>query len=496
MSGNLTELVQHLCTLSRAHVGAARQALAKDQGGRSHGEALRHLWAGELRKVVDLTSALLAQEPEGERRFESYRLWIEALAERRETASLVALRDHLFLRGQADPSDHATYVALRGLVHLELDELGGARLLARAVADCSDNPYCLELSQRVASRTATAEIPDLCRATVPITDYCLWQSLARGLLAGRQEEALNEVLAFVRETFPGATLPHLFEYHRCIDASFYAGAALVAERLVELYPQNVDFLYYNAYALYEDGDYPSARKLLNETLRLSGDKDAEVIGLLGHCNAKLGGPEKASQYLQKAVSLLAAEGLPTSHISLELATVEEELRGDQPEVATALPQTPKRWMVKLSPRRNYELLTSSQSSIDRLIRPLGSAPKRGDVCVFATSPQTSTGGVEQWKIAAIYAVDSGPMWHPTHGFHSALKLVNRFTDSVPQIELNVREAPSTDRSRAPVTSDFVKYGVYELDEEVFDRIVEAAQMNREEMIERRLGGGQSRRPTA
>jgi tetratricopeptide (TPR) repeat protein len=355
----------------------------------------------------------------------------------------------------------------------------------------------LELVQLVAARGEALEksqsAPALCRCVAPLTDYFHWQTLARALT--KDEEALNEALGFVRRRYQDSVLPHIFEFHKCVDSGFYAGASLVARRLVELYPESVDYNYYLAYALFEDGDYPGARKILETTLSLTGETDAEVVGLLGHCHAKLGGSKEAAHYLRRAVALLKADGLPTSHISLELSAVEEELRGDQLDPALEMPRMTRKWLVNLSPRRYHEFVTSSDSAVDKLLRPMGDEPQPGDICFFATSSPSlgGEGGVAPWRIVGIYAVDSEPMWHPTRRYHSALKLIARLPVGIP-VDVETPAEPEAERPAhkgAPI-----HFGVYELDNHAIDIIEEAVRLSRDEMIERRKGGGQSRRPTA
>lgn len=489
MSGKLSELVHSMTVLSQ---GAFTSVNALYQG------AISAQWGLDPNAAVQQVGAYLAEHPDGDERFAAYRLWIEALAETGDRASLKVLRDHLFMRGQAEPDDHQTYAALRGIAHFELDEFSAAKLMARSFEDETHNAYGLELVQLVDMRLGThTDQPALLRCTARLDDYFHWQTLARGLLQIKAESALNQALEFVRDEFLGAPLPHMFEYHRCIDSGFFAGAALVTKRLIELYPDSVDYHYYYAYALFEDGDYPLARKVLNETVRNSGETDAEVIGLLGHCNAKLGDAAQAVHFLKKAVSLLKEQGLPTSHVSLELANVEDELRGDQLDPAITMPRMTRNWLVKLSPRRYHELANSSDTSIDRLLRPMGREPKQGDYCFFASETQVE-GGQSLWKIVAIYAVDSDPMWHPTHHYHSALKLVKRLPEGIPVDVETLDESDGHETSTTVATAgrgDPLRYGVYELDMGALTLIEEAARMHRDDMIERRRSS-QSRRPTA
>lgn len=490
MSGKLTELVQSLKAISQGSGNVSGR-------GSRYQEALAAFWAGEADRAVQTVAEFLADEPESDQRFAAYRLWIEALAETRDFASLRALRDHLFVRGQAEPDDHETFAALRGIAHFELDEFSAARLLARAYEDATHNPYGLELVQFVEGRVGDGNVPPaLTRATVRIDDYVQWQSLARGLLRVKEDDALAEALEHVRNEYRGAPLPHMFEYHRCVETGFYAGAALVAQRLTELYPESIDFRYYHAYSLFEDGDYPTARKILNETLRFAGETDPEVVGLLGHCHAKLGDAEKAAHYLRTAASLLKEQGLPSSQISLELANVEDELRGDRLDPAIEMPRMTRNWLIKLSPRRYNELLSSSENTIDRLLRPMGKDPRPGDYCFFASESQPDEQGNSLWKIVAIYAVDSEPMWHPTQQYHSALKLVKRLPEGIPVDVHTMSDIDQETVEKEPVAKGApIRYGVYELDMGALTIIEEAARLHRDDMIERRRNG-QSRRPTA
>lgn len=490
MTGNLPEVVQNLIAISNRH--GNHEGLPA-----GYHEALAKFWAGDMDGAIDRVSRLLAEDPDGEHRFAAYRLWIEALAERKEEkVALNALRDHLFMRGQAEPSDHETFAALRGLVHLELDEFGAARLIARSMESHTHNPQCLELVQLVGQRLndRKAETPALCRATTSVSDFFHWQTLARGFVGHKNEQALNEILGFIKGHFRGSPLPQVFEFHRCVDKGYFAAAATMAERLTELYPDSVDYRYFQAYALFEDGDYPTARKVLQETLRFAGDNDPEIIGLLGHCNAKLGDAERAATYLRRAVELLEAEGLPTSHIRLELQTVEDELRGDQLDPAIELPRETRNWLIPLSQRRCSELLTSSENTVDRLLRPMGKGPREGDICFFVSANGKDKKGLEIWKVVAVYAVDSDPIPHPTARFHTALKLITRLPVGMNVPMQVVGEGP--EQLAAVGEDDPIRFGVYETDMSLIDRLEDLRRLSVDEQIERRQGSAQSRRPTA
>lgn len=479
MATSLADLVRN----QRAVNG--RLTPAQGDGG-SYEVALRRYWAGAMDEAMDVTSQLLAEDPDCEERFAAYRLWIEVLAETGQKSGLLELVDHLFMRGQAEPDDHETYAALRGLAHFELDQFGGAQLLAGSMTELVHNPYCLELVQLVHNRvTETVAVPALATATVPITDYLQWQTLLRGVLLTRDAEALDEVVGHLCEAYRGAPLPQLVEFHRYVESGFFAGAAIIAERLVEMYPDNVDFRYYNAYAQYEDGNYPAARRQLNDTLNKVGDTDFEIVGLLGHCNAKLGEPQKAAQYLRRAVSLLKEGGLPSSHVSLELANVEDEMRGEELDPALEMPRVTRMWLINLSARRYLELRTSSDNNVDRLLRPMGTEPQPGDFVFFASPSDDYK--EPRWKIAAIYAVDSEPMWHPVSGHHTALKLVTRPSEAIAVAVQTTNDTRQRPVQKLPRSHPFSN-GVFELELGALDIITEAVRQHREGSVERRADG--------
>ena len=499
MPGNLLTSVQNLCASSKRSLLSPAQAYASGYG--AYGEALRLMWAGDHGEAAaTVAAALAAEDVPAAQRCASYRLWIEALAEQQDKAGLKQLGQHLLRLGQEDAEVQASFAALRGIVHFECDELGAARLLGRAVQGDAITPYNLELVQLIESRSPDHIEPALARSPVPLTDYFHWQTLARGLLIGEHQAALARLQLTLREQCRDAVLPYLFDYHTRLDHGDFQGAGIAAAQLVELYPDTLDYAYFWAYALYEDKDYPQARQILQAVVKKHGDDDPEVSGLLGHTLAKLGDLKAATAWLKRSVALLKVAGLPTSHVSLQLADAEEEMRGEELDPALTIPRMTRKWLVNLSPRRYNELLTSPVASIDRLLRPMGPEPKSGDFCFFATTTKSDSQDHAQWRIVAIYTLDGDPIWHPTYGYHSALRLVTRLADGLP-VDIQTQGEPTakspTQKSlRMRRRDQHISYGVYELDNYAIDIIEDAVRMNREDLIERRRGSESSRRPTA
>ena len=492
--------------------------------------ALEAFWRREYAVSVEIVTKALAEDPNGADTSLYYRLWIEILAETSDKDSLQELKKHLFRCGLENTDNHATFFALRGLVHFELDEFAAAHLASVAVIKLDRNPYALELTQRVAMRQTPArvspqdvreELLHLVKSKASLRDYFHWYYLVQGLQEERAEKDLAHVLEFMGRAFPKSPVPQMFEYHRCIERGFFAGAATVAERLRELAPEIVDYMYYLAYALFEDGDYPSARKVLHEANRVTSGLDAEIVGLLGHCHAKLGGAEEASECLKKAIQILEKEGQPSSHVAMEYLEVQGELQNKSKSDTHAIPREPQGWIIELSQRRVYELMNSPENVLEHLLRPLGNRAMPGDLCFFTVSSSDSS----QWKIVAVYAVESEPIWHPVHGHHSILKHVTTFPKSIAidvkpmsataentmmdqddplslrhhweELEILARkfgvEVTSEKHAFAVPTSG--KKNVYQLDAEALTIVEQAISLHRDDMIERRKSLD-SRRPTA
>lgn len=500
---SLTGLVQHLRQIS---ADESRKRLPS-RAAEVLREALKFYWGGQPQKSVEAIANLLAEDPGVENRFAAYRLWIEALAELKERPSLALLSEHLFLRGQAEPDDHETYLALRGIIDLELDAVQAVRLSVKALRELQHNPYVLELIQiyenRVFETTSTPATPPLLNSRSPILDYFHWQTIARGLHSmaehtdlGTSErevvvEALDEVFELVREEFRGTPLPGLFAFHRYIQSRDFSAAVVVAQELARAYPTNVDVLYYYAYALFEDGNYPSARQVLNNTLGLAGERDPEILSLLGHCNAKLGDPERARHYLQRSAEILRSEGLPDSHTFLELSEVEEDLRKGRPDPRIDSQTERSYWLAELSPRRYHEMLTATDEALSRLVRPMGVGAKPGDLVYFGTRVKDADGR-RVWKILADYTVDSLPIWHPTQSYHSALRLDTRYEVGVVVPDLQPRGPGQTPQEQSYYDLHR-RVGVYELDRQGIERIaVSLKEYLADHFTERRIDAGRTR----
>ncbi len=150
--------------------------------------------------------------------------------------------------------------------------------------------------------------------------------------------------------------------------------------------------------------------------------------------------------------------------------------------STKLFRPTRAWLVKLSARRYQELKTSRESQIERLIRPMGADAQPGDLCFFAVDipeRRANRRGGPSWKIAAIYTVDSAPVWHPTWRYQSALQLF-AIPKKMIAVDINIMDAAPSGKKVANLPKGHpFKYGVFQLEEGALDLIQEAIRQHQE-----------------
>ncbi len=439
-------------------------------------QALRAFWSGDYFRSLDLVSGFIAETPDSEDRFNCYRLWIELLAEIRDTQSLEALVKHLMLRGQAEPESCAYYGALRGLAHFELDEYSAASLLSNACEAGSETPWSLELEQLVTSRVVDhVPVPALGRSSYPIFDYFHISTLAKGLLVAGDKKSLEQVLDHADEIWRGSPLALEFKLHIAFDQCDYSAVSSSAMMLTELYPENSNYFYYQGYALVKAGDFEGALAPLKTASKLLGETDGEILSLIGQCHAASQDLQRAQSFLKRSITRLKAQGYPATKERVALLAVEEEILGEEVDPVMEMPQMTRMWLVNLSPRRFAEIRNSKSADVENIMRSMGDAPRTGDFCFFA-STSSKEDGAQQWKIGAIYAVDSEPIWHATERYQNSLQLVSRPDICIP-VDVSLMEE-SGEQEEIGAEHPF-SFGVYELEMGALDVITEAARMKNE-----------------
>lgn len=479
------------------------RALHSRQGFKDYVACLAPLWNGQYSKAIDEASAIISANPDHPMRFEVYRLWIESLACAGEKLSLHALQEHLLMRGEAAPEDRATYMALRGLIHLELDRTHAARLMLRAIAGETENPWAMELNEGVLNRDINpVELPALIQMTKPFADFVVWQSLVRTFAGMNQRHRAEPCLDIVDRIFTGNPMRDVCYFHWTSELADWASALEHATHLASTFQEHPDYGFYAAHAAFKLNRFNQTVVTIEASkgLNLETDADASLlhgqalkqVGMQKHDHAIL---DRAKNSLTRASRLLSREGVSPMIPEMLIQEINEFIgdatggvNNDANESANLFRPT-SAWLVKLSARRYQELRTSRESSVERLVRPLGADARPGDLCFFAIDEATKRNdGNHTWKIAAIYTVDSNPVWHPYWRHQSALQLIS-MPKKLISVDVKMIDAPADAKGkksakasprsqRLPKDHPF-RYGVYQLEEGALDLIQEAIKQHQQ-----------------
>ena len=424
-------------------------------------------WAGRQQTSIEYITATLAEDPDHPYMLPMYRLWIELLAELNDKSSLRALCKHLIARATMDTSLSVPFMALRGLIHIELDEIEAAKLYQRSLAQYHRNPYCAEFLQKFEVRTESKPQLYLFNNISVIFDFFHWQTLATDLYRDHQEQKLQAVLMSVGKMYPNAPLPHLFEFHRSWDVQAYEDAQHAAARLVNLYPGHADFYLFQGMAALKLKDYHSATEILEMALSLTGHHDLDTVALIGHTFLEIyketNDPEfkeSSLAYLSQAQKLMVEAGMSAYVIEKQIAQLEKHEKsiseGEEKDEFTG-----RVWLLKLPAMRYHQFKNAHYDQIKEILYPLNHNAEKGDLCLIATELKATEGkDMKPWRIAGLYYIEDDPVWHPLDGMKSPLKLLHRPAQSI-GIDIVETDAANEDQSH-----------IFELDDKAIEHISE------------------------
>jgi hypothetical protein len=450
---------------------------------RDYHVSLQNFWSGRQRTAIEHLSKLLADDPGRPDQFLLYRLWIEILSDLREESTLRSLNDHLWARSETDPEFRATYMALRGLIFYEMDEINGAELLAKGIASYDDNPYCQELlyltTQRTAEKKTKCSLLDM---KDELVDYCHIQTLARTLTNKKDQKNLETLMNYSQKLYPDAPLALFFRMHMSLENKNFKEAKTFAMKLSEKFPAQMDYCVFAAFAAIKSGDSTKATELLEKAIQLGAEHDLDATSLLGSCYTELYQEtadetfkEKGEHFLSRASAMLEAAGfsavIPSFHQNLlseasnDAAATDDHMQKKNVE--------PRLWLIKLSAANFNAMRTTDESELWHITRPMGETPKPGDLVFFAGDDYLSKDKKEKnWRLAAVYSVASDAKWHPINGFEHSLQMVSRPEMSIPIAVHDDLERRATSRKDVS-KSDPYFYGIYELDFGALDTITGA-----------------------
>lgn len=452
------------------------QELLKNEYFQIYEKGLSLYWNGSFYEAADYISNEILNGPENDFTFSYYRLWIECLCEVADHYSLGLLSKHLLKRSLAD-NHQSEWIALRSIVHLELDEWDACEL-NHELLDC-DGPcnFSLEFLQRYYLRISPAEDEiriNFENATSNIIDYFHWRCINQILLLSGAEEELIACLQHVKRIFQQSPMYDRYFSYLYIDQNRLAEALFHSQALKNSFPNNTEFSYLHGYIQRSLGDFKkSVKTFQNLTSNLPDDPD--IYSELAYCHFKKSENdifsfhwEKAVTYHNKAISLYKQLGLPLSQVSLnkERQTNFSESKNHS-ENLTPLTQPINYWLIELSQRRFSEIATFPDEAIETLLRPMGKNPKINDLVFFAVENPIQK---QQLRLSALYFVEMNPVWHPYQGSHVGLRLVKKFSDP---IFLDAAVSNLLDRRSKKRLSSLGTEGVFELNESAFDLIREA-----------------------
>ncbi len=468
--------------MRRVQQRSGGRANAKQQISREYLAGLKDYWAGRPRTAIEHVSKVLADNPEDTSKFSLYRLWIEVLAGDADRRALRSLAQHLYLRSQEDESTYDTYMALRGLIHLELDEIEAVQLMRKALNGSeSKNAYILELHQRTEERFAenVEDVPNLL-AELParyMHDYFHWEVIARNFLVSGRQKELDHVLHKIQQLYPESTLSRVYRMHQAFAGNKYEIALQIAQSLNAEYPGVADFEVFQAFAMMKLGRAQDAHQILARHVSIFGAHDVDVMSLLSESmhrllksDSELVNKEQVVETFKSTLKTLQDNGAPGRYVQqalYEMTAADAVVDGEGQVGHNRI------WLVKLTPAQYHELQTSSEESLQTISRPLGTEPQPGDLCFLATESYEGTKRAksESWRIAGIYTVVSSPEIDAMHGFVSMLRLIQRPGISIP-VDIQPLDRPAI-KSR-PGHRGVSNANVFELDQAALSIIAEAA----------------------
>lgn len=389
--------------------------------------ALELFFQGQRAEAMESIAAAVEEERGDRNQLALYRLWIEILAEESDWASLRALNKHLSTMSRL--LDHGgEWLALRALIHLELDEMEACALMVRALRQ-EEDPYALEFVQKYDLRFADdgeAQVV-LSDSLHSVTDYQHIQTLCQGLLLSGRIEELGKVLDYSQELYPRAPLAALYRTYQHLDHNQLEGASKQCANLRPLNTDNLEWILLQAYIQFCRHDYNATMKGLNRALDLTRGQDPDVLSLLAYCHHLLAADQPSSPHWKhalkcylKAQQVRTKLGLPSTDLALLIA----KMKAFQGDLAGVEMMAHGFWILDLPPKDAMQFRQSKAADSEYLLHTLSHRSHKHDlVVVTATQP-----GQNEFRVLALYKVVTDPAWHPQFSVQSTLELVTRFSE--------------------------------------------------------------------
>lgn len=448
---------------------------------------LNHIWNGRFEAAADHASTILAGEEEHPAQVRLYRAWIEALSELDDADSLEMLSNHLLALGRVEPQLRQTYLALRGVIHLYLDQAPAARMVLRATQGREHNPYCLEFEQMCARRGFEgAQEFSLAGSSVALNDWFHWNTLIADLASFGDASDLNDVIHYVSRAFVGSPTPDLTNMHRAIDHGHWPGALSAATKLHAAFPDNRDYGFYAAFTAFQNGDQDQALATLRGLGEHANTSDADVLHLTGEILAAKALATDSESLAQQAIEKLDTAARLYRRFGKPIDTALHLIQSLERNIVSSGSasldnngfRAPRSWMVMMTPSQYANMSTSGDQEIATLHRPMGKEAMPGDVVLFMTKSahvaKQPAQASHELRIVSVYRVTTRPYWHPTNRWHNSLELVDRPDSPIPVDAKHVNSDWNVRGKKYSLPrGHHARYSVYELDDSALDIVVAA-----------------------
>lgn len=436
----------------------------------NYSSILYDFWAGNFKKVLDVVTSKILNESTSKENNPSrwYRLWIETLASQGARLSLSELNSHLFIRS-CDDSANLSWLGLRGLIHLELDEYDACELIANTLSQANDI-YSIEFKQRWSWRkTENANFTELSIIdTLPKLkqfDYFYFQTLLRSLLLSGFVDEIDIVLTYLRNLIPNNPEYDLYFIYKNIDSFAYINAFPYCESLVKIFPQHSEYHFLTGYVYMQGNRIDQAIAHLEKAKKLSTYDDPDHFATLAYCYYKKSQNDptnpnwnQAIEFYQKTKQVLQKLGLPITEICVSLNyLISEQNRVKHGKTVT---NTPNPWVIILSQRRYAEFNMYDERDIEYLYRAMGRSVENGDIVFICGEPVLHK---SELPLIAVYTVCDAKIPHPIEKDYASLQLTEKLVNPI-HLDSSILELSKRGAN--------LPQGTYKLSENAFDSITQ------------------------
>lgn len=413
------------------------QIRAKNQ----YSTALEMYWSGRSATALEYLTNLLSENPNHPKIFELYRLWIEIVAESKEAGSLYTLSTHLLSRSLQNKRKSNVYMALRGIIHLELDEMQATELFYETLKTTRcNNSYCAEFLTRYNFRfdlDDSAELNLHLESQNKYTDYLSLVYFSNHELTHGSIDTYQELAKKIQLLYPKNPILRLQQMHFSWDQEEYLTSINTAQSLKQQYPGNHQYAFSLGTAQLLNNDLSSAVESFTTSQSLSSVDDVDTSSLLaciyGYIAMNSDDTDidnTAIGYINQAQNLLKEQGLPNNYlIRLEDQILDrnEDMTNEEPDNQPQAQQ--KVWLIQLTSREFSRIKTDSQEEVTDLTMNLGVNVLQGDIVLLGRMFDFDS-DYQEMRVIALYEAVSDAYFDPVQNVCTEINLIHRPSSSI------------------------------------------------------------------